>query len=82
MYLSLVGDSRESVRSLKVADLVKDDGLDVLLAELDNVYLKEETTRAFCAVKAFVEFRRETGMSFTKFLVEFSNRYEKFKNTS
>ena len=75
VYLSLVGDAREAVWSLKVADLAQDDGLDVLLAELDKVYLKEETTRAFCAVKAFVEFRRESGMNFTKFLVEFNNKY-------
>eukprot|EP00794_Sanderia_malayensis_P014649 gene14649-16167_t len=69
----------EAVRSLKVADLAQDDGLDILLAELDKVYLKEETTRAFCAVKAFVEFRRESGMNFTKFLVEFNNRYRELK---
>ena len=75
VYLSLVGDAREAVRSLKVDDLAKDNGLKLLVAELDKVYLKEETTRAFCAVKAFVEFRRESGMNFTKFLVEFNNKY-------
>ena len=50
VYLSLQGEAREAVRSLKVSDLSKDDGLTKLLGELDKVYLKEETTRAFCAV--------------------------------
>ena len=75
VYLSLQGEAREAVRSLKVSDLSKDDGLTKLLGELDKVYLKEETTRAFCAVKSFVEFRRTSGVNFTKFLVEFNNKY-------
>lgn len=82
VYLSLQGEAREAVRTLQVQDLATDDGLTMLLAELDKVYLKEETTRAFCAVKSFVEFRRVSGVNFTKFLVEFNNKYrevQKFK---
>ena len=67
VYLSLLGEAREAVRALKVTDLANEDGLTTLLAELDKVYLKEETTRAFCAVKAFVEFKRTSGTNFTKF---------------
>ena len=75
VYLSLLGEAREAVRSLKVTELAADNGLDLLLQELDKVYLKEETTRAFCAVKSFVEFRRTSGENFTKFFVDFNNRY-------
>ena len=79
VYLCLQGDAREVVRSITLDDLAKDDGVSTIIKELDKVYLKDETTRAFCAFRAFVEFRRESGMDFTKFLVEFNNRYREVR---
>ena len=46
---------------------------------LDVVYLKDQTTQTFCAIKSFVEFHREGEQSFLKFLVEFKNRYREVK---
>jgi hypothetical protein len=79
VYLSLKGDAREAVRSLTPDELAKDTGVDEILKLLDNVYLKDESTRAFCAVKEFVEFRRESGQSFPKFLIEFNTRLREVK---
>ena len=50
-----------------------------MIEALDGVFLKDETTRAFCAIKNFVEFRRESGTGFAKFLVEFNNRVRELK---
>jgi hypothetical protein len=75
VYLSLQGDAREAVRSISPEELGGDDGIKKILETLDKVYLKEESTRAFCAVKEFIEFRRESGQTFPKFLVEFNSRY-------
>ena len=46
---------------------------------LSAIFLKDEMTRASCAMKNFVEFRRESGNGFAKFLVEFNNRVRKVK---
>ena len=45
----------------------------------DGVFLKDETTCAFCAMKNFVEFRRESGTGFSKLLVEFNDRVRDMK---
>ena len=79
VYLSLQGDAREAVRSIELSELSKEDGVAKIFEELDKVYLKDETTRAFCAIKSFVEFRRDRCQSFAKFLVEFNTRYREVK---
>ena len=72
VYLSLKGKARDVVRSMKPEDIGKADGsgYDKLIAELDKVYLKDEASRMFCALKEFYEFRREGGMDFSAFKVE------------
>ena len=78
VYLSLQGDARNAVRHLKPADLASDEedsGVDLIIRELDKVYLKDETARTFHAIKQVIEFRREAGCGFSKFFVEFQSRY-------
>ena len=79
VYLSLQGDARSAVRHLKPADLVKDNGVDLIIKELDKVYIKDETARTFHAIRNVIEFRREAGQSFTKFMVEFNSRFREFE---
>ena len=79
VYLSLEGDAREAIRAIAIEDLTKDDGFETIIKELDEVFLKDETTRAFCAVKDFVEYRRQSGQNFPKFLLEFNNKYRELK---
>ena len=75
VYLSLKGNAREAVRAIDTKVLGQDDGYDKIMEALDKVYLKDETTRAFCAIKNFIEYRRESGYGFAKFFVEFNNRH-------
>ncbi len=79
VYLSLQGDARDAIRAIEKETLKEADAVKKILAELDKVYLKDETTRAFTAIKAFVQFRREKMQSFAKFLVEFNNKYREIK---
>ena len=79
VYLSLNGDARDAVRAIPNEDLKKADAVDIILAELDKVYLKDATSRSFAAIKAFVLFRRESNQSFAKFLVEFNSNYREVK---
>ena len=80
VYLSLQGDARSAVRHLKPADLAKDDGVNLIVAELDKVYIKDETARTFQAIKNVIEFRREAGQNFSKFIVEFQSRFREFES--
>ena len=79
VYLSLQGDARDAVRPIPKEDLKGDDAIQKILAELDKVYLKDQTTRAFNAIKAFVHYKRESVQPFAKFLVEFNNKYREVK---
>ena len=53
MYLSLKGKAREAVRILKPEDIGTRDGYNLVIAMLDGVYLKDETTLALC-IKRFL----------------------------
>ena len=75
VYLSLHGDAREACRSIPASELAENAGIDKVLKALDSVFLKDETTRAFCAIRSFIDFRREGGQSYPKFLVEFNTRH-------
>ena len=79
IYLSLRGDAREAVRDIPLDDLSGDTGFEKVLEALDKVYLRDENTRAFCAVKSFVEFKRQSGVTFPKFIVDFEGLYREVK---
>ena len=79
VFLSLNGDARDAVRHIAKEELSGKDGVDKLLSELDKIYLKDGTTRAFNAIKSFVQFRRESTQPFSKFLIEFNHKYREIK---
>ena len=77
VYLSLKGQARDVVRNLKPADIAVADGYKIVIDELDKVYLKDNTTQAFCAFKDFYEYKRSAGQNFAEFIVEYDQRYRK-----
>ena len=79
VYLSLQGDARDAIRAIPLDKLKGADAVKKIIDELDKVYLKDETTRAFTSIKSFVDFRREQSQSFAKFLVDFNTRYREVK---
>ena len=56
VYLSLQGNAREAVRIIDPKVLYTDNGYEKVIEALDGIFLKDETTHAFCAIKNFVEF--------------------------
>ena len=75
VYLALEGDALKPVRALKLDELGAADGYDRIMEALDNVFLEDDTTQAFYAFKDFVDFRRESGQTFSKFIIEYESRY-------
>ena len=75
VYLSLQGDARDAVRLMDRKSIGTDNCVDLIIAELDKVFLKDETTRAFCAFKEFVEYRRQAGVNYTQNLLLNSTKY-------
>ena len=78
VYLSLKGKAREVVRGLTIEEMTTN-GFDRIIAELDKVYLKDETTRAYCAFKDFFEFNRSAGQNFSDFIAVFDQKYREIK---
>ena len=76
LYLSLSGTARDAVRGISAETLKSDTGFDEVIKILDSVYLKDTATRAYCAFKDFVEYRRSSGDTFAVFIVEFEKRYK------
>jgi len=70
VYGALLGDAKIAVRDLSIADLSKDDSFEKVIAVLDGAFLKDTDAQSFSAIKNFVEFHRESGQSFIKFIVE------------
>ena len=77
IYLSLKGKARDAVRELKPQDLNADDGFDIVIRNLDSVYLKDETIREFCAFQEFHSYKRSSGENFSDFIVKWEHLYQK-----
>ena len=56
VYLNLQGNARVAVRIIDPKDLATDNGYEKVIEALDGIFLLDEMTRAFCAIKSFVEF--------------------------
>ena len=77
VYLALQGKAREIARELKPEDIGTKHGYDLILKVLDAVYLKDESTRAYCAFKEFYEFKRNSGENYSDFIIEHERRYNR-----
>ena len=48
LYLTLQGDARDAIRSMDKSEIAKDNGVDLIIAELDKVYLKDKRWWMVC----------------------------------
>ena len=71
LFLSLKGDARKAASKVPLSDMQKDEGLNLVLAELDKFFLKDKDRAAFLAYDKFNAFRRPDGMSIKEFLMKF-----------
>ena len=71
IYLSLAGKARSACRDTAVADLKKDDGLNVLINKLETLYVKDKKASANIAYERLETFQRPSYMNITDYLNEF-----------
>ena len=79
VYLSLKGKAGDAVRGMSKDDLKKDNGFDLILAELDKVFEADNVTRAYCTFKDFVTYRRHSGEGFSTYIVKFEKKYREIE---
>ena len=80
LYLSLQGTARTKLRCIDHATLNSDGGFEAVITQLDEIYLKDTATLAYCAFKDFVDYWRSRGDSFAVFITEFEKRYIEVEN--
>ena len=64
---------QEAALHVPKEDLVKDDGADKVILDLDKLYLKDETLRKFHALDKLANFKHPSTMSMHQFLLDFDN---------
>ena len=74
-----MGTAKDKVRGVDPEKLNSDTGVKHLTELLDEVFLKDQSTRAYCAFKDFVDYRRKSGDDFTAFIVQFEKLYHEVK---
>ena len=71
VYLALRGRAKDAARGVSAAELGVATGVKVLTDKLDAIFLADSSTRAYCAFKELIEYRRSSGVKFTEFIVDF-----------
>ena len=80
LFASLTGQAKDTVLSgLKTAEIMHDDGVDNIMAKLDEFFLGNLTKNAFQVHDDLVKFKRKVNTNFKDFLVEFQVKANKVK---
>ena len=58
IHLALTGRARIASSEIKVEDLKKDNGVDILLEKLDTLFLPEKSRRQFAAFQKLYNFQK------------------------
>ena len=77
--LTLSGKARETAIQVPAASLNADDGMDVLISELDKCFLQEVKDSAYQAYKNFDTFVRSDTQSCNDYIIEFEHKYNRAK---
>ena len=72
VYLATQNKARDVVRNVPTAQIGTAGGFDLIIAELDKVYLTNQSSRAFAAFTEYYEYRRDAGDDWSKFIIEFN----------
>ena len=78
IHLSLTGRARIASSELEVSDLKKDNGVNILLAKLDGIFLAEKGRRQFAVFHDLYNLRRKEEVNINDFVTEFEHAYFKF----
>ena len=75
VYLTLEKKVKQAVSQLTPAEISTEDGLQLIIQKLDDVYLADKSTRAYTAFQKFYLCKRDGGESFEDFIVRFEDKY-------
>ena len=78
--MTLTGEAREAVLNMDLEKLTDKSGVKNLIEILDNMYLKDESARAYEAYESFEKFIRPQGMSISDYVIKFEQLYFKAKS--
>ena len=77
LLLSLKGETQEAALQVSEDDIVKDDGIDYIIKELDKLYKKDDTLKKFEILDSFESYRRPTHVTIKQYIIEFEKRKSK-----
>ena len=80
IFLSLEGKAREAVLEVDLEELNEVDGVEKVLAKLDQLYLKDSLQMAYTAYDNFEKFKRPNEMSMADYVAEFEKLNNKAKS--
>ena len=80
LYLSLKGKAREAALELDIDAIKGEDGVNLILKRLDELYLEDTTQTAYLAYQNFETFKRPETMNMKDYLVKFEQLYTKIKD--
>ena len=80
MFLVLDEDAQDAALELPESDITGDEGIDKIVARLDQLYLKDRTQQAYEAYEAFETYKRPNDTNITNFVNEFEKRHSKTKS--
>ena len=80
IHLSLQGKARDASSEVPIADLKKTNGVEILLAKLDKLFLPDKGRRQFNAFNKMYNLRREDSTCIPDFVSEFEHHYFVFKS--
>lgn len=80
LVLSLRGKAREAGLELEVDELNSDAGMELLLKQLDGLYLKDENQQLYVCLKKFEQHKRPASQSINDYINEFERLHNKLKH--
>lgn len=77
VYRTLTGKAKVACSDLTVAQIGSKDGLKLIQARLDTVYLSDENQRIFLALDEFEKYKRSPSMTMSGFILAFETLHNK-----
>ena len=76
LIMHMSGKPEAVAIQLDVDELSKAGGIDVLIAELDKLYEKDQTQSVFTSIDSFMNYRRSSEVPMEEYVREFNHRYK------
>ena len=80
IYRVLTGEAKAAAKKLTVEQIGSENGLQLIIDKLDELYLADKNQRICSALEAFEKFKRPGSMNMSTFLVEFEGLHSTVQN--